>query len=746
MDAIEKSKHLLLWGIKILAERYWRVDFKSTVQINFDLIKNTLELMPGSEILLNQFQASYKEDEIKPLFKLESIFTKLKISSEITLENKHYLPPIFDFDSLNLPEQESNINYERVQKIAPKFDQYSTSSESELLLNVLQKYGGFLPILNNDNCAMPLYEYVKLAAALATNYAGDFRLVVGDLSGIQDFIYTISSENALKVLRARSFYLELMMKTVAYEICDNLKLTSANIFYAGGGNFLLLLPESDELNQKLNLYYKAINGYFSKQFHGNLHLTFADVQIKNAELKSSNKTSLQNAWNYLFEKKLTLAKNKKLKPPYEDNLLIADSEPLEVEGKSCAICHDDSRHIQLDEENGYCSFCQELRDIGTNLHKEKNVQVYRFDERFIIPDLSDDIVWPFVKSKKLPLRTFNINQILENANPPFFYGNYITTKKENPAATAEFEDMAKDAIGAERIATLAMDVDNMSLFFREGFQCDDPREFLIYAPTLSRMLDYFFKIGLNYICEKPDFRILGNIVSQESRKLSIIYSGGDDLLLVGAWNDIAEAAIDIQLKFQDFTCYNSDFGISGGMYISNHSFPFYVSVSKAKEAESRYAKANYDPKDKLKKKNSIVLFYDDQSSFLASRVTDILQERYLLAAKWPEVNEFIIERLRKFLLPTLVPLKDGKLDPQYSRNFIGKLFDLHQKYLSSNEGEIYIPDLVYHYSRLEKNLRDKLEPIYKDYVNYQKKQPENPIRYLPVVLNWLELLLREKGE
>ena len=37
-----------------------------------------------------------------------------------------------------------------------------------------------------------------------------FLLYSLDLSGIQDFIYTITSDGALKALRARSFYLELL--------------------------------------------------------------------------------------------------------------------------------------------------------------------------------------------------------------------------------------------------------------------------------------------------------------------------------------------------------------------------------------------------------------------------------------------------------------------------------------------------------------------------------------------------------
>jgi hypothetical protein len=420
---------------------------------------------------------------------------------------------------------------------------------------------------------------------------------------------------------------------------------------------------------------------------------------------------------------------------------------VEVDGKSCGICHDDTRGIELNKDN-YCPFCAKLYDLGTSLHERTDVQVYRFTQEFTIPDLNDDVIWPLVNPAKLPFRSFSINVIPENVNAPFFYGNYITTKKENARATAEFEDLANAALGAKRIATLAMDVDNMSVFFRHGFPVDEPGEFLVYAPTLSRMLDYFFKIGLNHICKNPHFRILEKRGPQNPRQLSIIYSGGDDLLLAGAWNDVAEVAIDIQNKFRDFTCHNSDFGISGGMYVSNHSFPFYVSVNKAKEAENDYAKKNYDPtvKGMLKKKNSIVLFYDEQTNFLATRVPAPFTERYLLAAKWDEVQTYIVDRLRKFLSPSLIDIVDAQLEPKYSHNFIGKLFDMYQKYLINFEGQIYLPDLVYHYSRIEQSLKPYLRPIFDDYANYQQKQPENPIRYLPVVLIWLELLLREKGE
>ena len=63
-----------------------------------------------------------------------------------------------------------------------------------------------------------------------------FLLYSMDISGIQNFIYSISDKGALKGLRARSFYLEIMMEHVIDELLEKLSLSRANLIYTGGGN------------------------------------------------------------------------------------------------------------------------------------------------------------------------------------------------------------------------------------------------------------------------------------------------------------------------------------------------------------------------------------------------------------------------------------------------------------------------------------------------------------------------------
>ena len=71
-----------------------------------------------------------------------------------------------------------------------------------------------------------------------------FKLISGDISGIQNFIYTIPSKGALKSLRGRSFYLEILMEQIVDELLDALRLTRANLIYNGGGHFYVLAPNT----------------------------------------------------------------------------------------------------------------------------------------------------------------------------------------------------------------------------------------------------------------------------------------------------------------------------------------------------------------------------------------------------------------------------------------------------------------------------------------------------------------------
>ncbi len=73
------------------------------------------------------------------------------------------------------------------------------------------------------------------------------RLLCGDLSGVQAYIYKVIARGAAKNLRGRIFYLQLLTLAVARFILRQLDLPVSNLLYVGGGRFYLLVPPGADL-------------------------------------------------------------------------------------------------------------------------------------------------------------------------------------------------------------------------------------------------------------------------------------------------------------------------------------------------------------------------------------------------------------------------------------------------------------------------------------------------------------------
>jgi CRISPR-associated protein Csm1 len=70
-----------------------------------------------------------------------------------------------------------------------------------------------------------------------------WRLVCGDFSGIQDFIYNIVSAGAARGLRGRSFYIQLLVRWgVGISVTPVGVVSNCTRIYSSGGKFYLLLP------------------------------------------------------------------------------------------------------------------------------------------------------------------------------------------------------------------------------------------------------------------------------------------------------------------------------------------------------------------------------------------------------------------------------------------------------------------------------------------------------------------------
>ena len=206
------------------------------------------------------------------------------------------------------------------------------------------------------------------------------------------------------------------------------------------------------------------------------------------------------------------------------------------------------------------------------------------------------------------------------------------------------KDYAEDAEGIDRIAVLRMDVDNLGQAFVSGFENKENGDryvTLSRTAAFSRQMTIFFKYHINRILNNPVCSCLSEERrKKEGRDLSIVYSGGDDVFLIGAWNEVIEAALDIRNCFSVYS--QNQLTISGGIGLYGSSYPIHIMADETGELES-FSK-------KLKNKNAVTLFSDGGRYNWDVFEKIVMGEKYALLYQFFENSE---ERGKSFLYKLL---------------------------------------------------------------------------------------------
>ena len=628
-------------------------------------------------------RVKYEDKETKgnEMDNLNSIFNVVKVEKN----NIKKTFKLFDFDknNFNMPTSHdiklTNSDYKRVlDYIKNNLSSFKENINPEKLAVVLEACCTYFPSSSYvDTPDVSYYDHVKLTAAVAAcfylydkekeinNYKKEyflkadrntkkFLLVSGEFSGIQNFIYTISSKMAMKSLRGRSFYLELFAEHIIDEILSELELSRVNLLYSGGSHFYLLLPNTEKSKEVLEQYKEKINNFILEKIGATIYFEMVYTETSAEELGNglNEKIKTENRVGELFRKisnKVSKAKLNRYSLEQLKELLDEDSSINKIKSytKECKICKkaEDEKILvrnakYFDEEAGVeiCSSCKSYIDLGRDISR----LYHSSNENFIVEEHCTEnkntLIFPKYQEGYVSILVKNEKDISQNRDKIYRYyainadfitnrlckniyiGNYNVIAKEGERNLIEFKELVKKSKGIERLAVFRADVDNLGTLFQSGFENKDSKEpyknvTLSKSVVLSRYLSDFFKRKINLILEKKDaikdtnelFKKYCDIICEGNsnpRDIVIVYSGGDDVFAIGTWNDIIEFSVDLRTAFKEFT--NDKITLSAGIGFFYENYPIHQMAEKTGNLES-IAKANKDSSGKIIK-NSVALF------------------------------------------------------------------------------------------------------------------------------------------
>lgn len=505
-----------------------------------------------------------------------------------------------------------------------KFIQANTyRAFSETLLNLLLKYTSCIPASTINFPDVSLYDHLKTTAALAVclydwKQSGEttenpFLLIGADFSGIQPYIYQIVSKYASKNLKGRSFYLRLLSDAVVRYLLKELNLFQANIVYNSGGGFYLLAPNTQETKIRLD---KAVENIETSLFatHGtSLFVAIDSIELSRDALMHKNVQNIGIVWGGLFKKR-DKKKSAKFASMIQNNY-SQFFEPTMVggEAKRDSITGEEFLPNETPKKKGdlllkevnyqQIEIGEKLRSLDFLVVKEGEPLTYWNNKTHISPAnlgftyyfLNDSDIKEMKEKLKASADSVSVITMNgENGNCDFlrtldginniygleFYGGNEINDKDIPT----FEEMCEND-NFSRMGVLRMDVDNLGSIFQSGIAPE--RATLSRYAALSRSFDFFFSGYLNTIWRETD-----------PQRSFIVYSGGDDVFIVGSWEVTIQLAEKIKSDFSEFACQNPAFSLSGGISFVNAKFPIMKAADMSDEEEKNAKGHSCKGKDK----------------------------------------------------------------------------------------------------------------------------------------------------
>lgn len=403
---------------------------------------------------------------------------------------------------------------------------------------------------------------------LTTDQIERYLLVAGEIVGIADFLGAVSSKWAMRMMRARSFYLHLLVDTAVSMLVDEGGLARCCVVFRGGGVFYLLGPNTERFRDALSRVYTTLNDWLGATFGLTLYFPIVSHPLTAAHL-AADVGSIWSDVNAAIEE--------------DENHRWQWTLPHIFETRNpgtgqCDACQQESDKTSLLTGLSLCPFCVQMARLGRILP--------RLDLLGEVPEEGTAVVsianrrygarGPFTRQYSLRGIQSVGDPTVETCSLPT--GAFVSE--------ADLDLVASASTGVRRLGVLSMDVDDLTRIFRKGLiPCS-----VSTLSELSDRIDWFVK---EYVpASLPELAALGPLgLSRDHIDMSVVYSGGDEILLVGAWDQVVDLAFGVERRFRDYTSNNPNLTLSAGIAIVDYRLAMHKATQMAYSEQGRAKRA-----------------------------------------------------------------------------------------------------------------------------------------------------------
>ncbi len=563
------------------------------------------------------------------------------------LPKKHYYPlqklegdlKITSQKNVNSKEEYKELYKEFISEVKKESLRFDNLEDFLKIKSIYEKYTTFIPSSTYKTYPdVSLFDHSLATAAIAVAIKNgnkeEFSLIQGDFTSIQSFIFSKkgeSNKHLAKILRAKSLFVNIATEIVALRVVKELNLSVFNIVMNAGGKFTILAHKlSKEDKKKLEEIKKWVNNEFMEVNFLSTKFVIKSIDFGADKFKLGKFSEVYKDLALAFEEE-------KLRFIPEFNQF--DDYLEKAKNGVCEVCG------IVSTKDKVCRFCKKFEDLGGKLVVVEGKYInFDLDSLFSI-DIGDKPKGLYYGFREYPIkRVANV--------VPVFSKDEVNAKKYKLIDSKEVEakeekvksfyHIAVDGLkeeneefyGRKYLAVLKADIDNLGKIFICGFRREETFSRILY---LSRMIDYFFTTVLMEFVK--------------NKNIYTVFAGGDDLFLIGHYEDIVDVYEFVVKKFRDYT-KNDDFHLSASIKFFRPNVPVHL-VAEFAEEELDIAKKSG--------KNSVSIFdvvYKNNEFLEFLEFREFFEELYEKLKKVNSGSSFMY-RFYDFI-EMAYNLKDGK--------------------------------------------------------------------------------------